>query len=93
MQITREEFQNMIENYGHHMSVRVPVTDKLTAETIMRTVLNNGMPYNPYGTHSQQMGMSSNMENAKTAMSFVKRAATVYSNVFQHTTGDYTIID
>ena len=89
-EISRSEFQQMLSDYGHHMNVTVPVFDE-HGDTVHRTVLNNAVVYNPYGKRSSQVGMSSNVQNAETAMKFIKKEATVYSNVFHFCSGEYVI--
>lgn len=89
-QITRSEFKQMLSDYGHHLNVTVPVTD-LHGDIQERTVLNNAIVYNPYGEKSTQVGMSSNEQNAETAMKFVKKEAKVHSSVFAFCSGEYVI--
>jgi len=98
-EITRSELTEILAGYGHHMNVTVPVAlnrqytdhngDWVTAE--LRSVLNNGVVYNPYYGGSSKSG--SNRQNAESAMKFIKDEVKIYSNVFQFTTGHYIIID
>src|SRR5690606_35562527 len=91
VEITREEFEKMLTDYGHHMNVTVPVKEAHD-EVADRTVLNNGMVYSPYAG-SKQIGMSNNKKNAKSAMKYIRGEAKLYSSVFHHTTGYYRLID
>ena len=98
-QITREEAEQKLAEIGHHANVSVPVKVKqeyIDTEGILvtheqKTVLNNAICYNPW--HSKQIGSSSNAENAKTAMNFIKGEFTIYSSVFSSYSGDYILID
>ena len=89
--ITTEETRQLLEDYGHHANVTVPVkvsqpyTDQETGKDVTeewKTVLNNAMVYNPYGTRVKQYGMSNNKTNAENAMKFIKDRFAIYSSVF-----------
>ena len=89
-EVSRQEFQQMLSDYGHHLNVTVAVLDE-HGVTQQRCVLNNAVVYNPYGKRLSQIGMSSNEQNAETALRFIKRNATVYSAVFPFCSGEYVI--
>lgn len=90
-QITRDEAQQLFEDWGHHMHVSVPAFEH--GEETWRTVLNNAMVYNPIpDAKYRQIGMASNKENAISAMKFINDRFKVVSTVFQFTTGEYQII-
>lgn len=93
-EISRNELEKILSDYGHIMSVKIPVKDNLTDDIILKSVLNNGMPYNPFaGSHPKQMGISNNAENARTAMRFIEKECGVYSSYFSHVTGYYKVVD
>lgn len=86
--ISFEEAQKMLEDVGHVANVSVPVKDEYGDENY-KTVLNNGMVYNPY--RGGQIGMSSNDKNAEAAMRFIDRRFRVHSSYFSWATGDYEV--
>jgi hypothetical protein len=95
IEITRADFEKLLSDYGHHANVKVPVQVKVADpdyfETEMRCVLNNAVVYNPYAGRGKQVGMSSNPQNAKSAMKFIRGEAEIYSSVWGSISGKYIL--
>jgi hypothetical protein len=103
IEITRQELKELLENYGHHASVKVPIHlkeddqyESSESEWISREwaeVMNNGIVRNPYaGKNGKQIGIASNVINAKNSMKYIRSEVKIYSSVFSTITGHYNII-
>lgn len=74
----REDILNLMQDYGHHLWVQIPVETEHGTE--WRTILNNGIVYHPQGSFPAYL--SSNVDNADRAIEFVITEVAIYSSVF-----------